>query len=44
MTNLESKKIMNEYSQGMILAVYKEDERPIFVAAVEEAAVGAKVR
>lgn len=41
-TNLEPKKIMGEESQGMILAV--GDERPVFLSAMEDVDVGAKVR
>jgi len=40
-TNLEPKKIMDEESQGMILAV--GDDKPLFVSA-EGLPVGAKVR
>lgn len=40
-TNLEYKKIMDEQSQGMILAV--GDERPLFVKA-NRLPVGARVR
>ncbi|MCX6816398.1 MAG: hypothetical protein NTZ93_00820 [Candidatus Beckwithbacteria bacterium] len=40
-TNLEPKKIMEEESQGMILAV--GDDKPIFIE-VNDLAVGAKVR
>lgn len=40
-TNLEPKKIMEEESQGMILAV--GDDKPIFVE-VNDLEVGAKVR
>lgn len=42
-TNLETKKMMGEESQGMILAVDGEDEKPIFVSA-EAMPLGAKVR
>ncbi len=42
-TNLEPKKIMGEESQGMILAV-DGDDKPVFVAPVEEVAIGAKLR
>jgi|SRR3989339_39048 len=41
-TNLEPKKIMDEESQGMILAVDGKD-KPLFVSA-EDMPVGAKVR
>lgn len=40
-TNLEPKKIMEEESQGMILAV--GDDKPLFVSA-EDLPLGAKVR
>ena len=40
-TNLEYRKMMDEESQGMILAV--GDEKPIFVSA-ENLPVGSKVR
>lgn len=42
-TNLEPKKIMGEESQGMILAV-DGDKRPVFVAPVEDVAIGARLR
>jgi methionyl-tRNA synthetase len=42
-TNLEYKKIMDEESQGMILAVDGPDEKPIFVE-VEKLPIGTKVR
>lgn len=42
-TNLEYKKIMDEESQGMILAV-EEEGKPIFVIPAEDVAVGAKLR
>lgn len=40
-TNLEYKKMMDEESQGMILAV--GDDKPIFVSA-DELPIGSKVR
>ncbi len=43
-TNLESKKMMGMESQGMILAVDGEGGKPIFVQAIEEMAIGARVR
>lgn len=42
--NLESKKIMGEESQGMIMAIDGFDGRPVFVIAAEDVEVGAKVR
>ena len=42
-TNLEPKKMMGEESQGMILAVDGNEDKPIFVSA-ESMPVGAKVR
>src|SRR3989344_4282050 len=42
-TNLEPKKMMGEESQGMILAVYGGDGKPIFVSA-DSMPLGAKVR
>ena len=41
-TNLEPKKIMDDYSQGMIVAA--GDEKPIFLIPAEEVAIGAQVR
>lgn len=42
-TNLEPKRMMNEDSQGMILAVDGEEDKPIFVSA-EKMPLGAKIR
>lgn len=43
-TNLEPKKIMEEESQGMILAAEKEDGTPVFIAPVEDSQAGDLVR
>lgn len=43
-TNLEYKKIMDEQSQGMILAVDGPDDKPIFVIPAQEVELGAKLR
>jgi tRNA-binding EMAP/Myf-like protein len=42
-TNLEYRKMIDEESQGMILAVDSPDGKPVFVS-VENLPVGAKVR
>ncbi len=42
-TNLEPKKMMGEESQGMILAVDGDEDKPIFVSA-DSMPLGAKVR
>lgn len=42
-TNLAPRKMMNEESQGMILAVDGSDKKPLFISA-EGAPVGAKIR
>lgn len=42
-TNLEPKKIMDDYSQGMIMAADGED-RPIFLIPAEELEPGARIR
>lgn len=41
-TNLEPKKIMDSYSEGMIMAV--GDEKPIFLIPAEEVAIGTRVK
>lgn len=42
-TNLEPKKIMDEYSQGMIMAADGKD-KPVFLLAAEDVAIGDRVR
>jgi len=42
-TNLESKKIMGEESQGMILAVDGLEGKPVFLTAAEDVGVGTSV-
>ena len=42
-TNLAPRKMLDEYSQGMILAVDGSDEKPVFISA-ESAPIGAKIR
>lgn len=42
-TNLEPKKIMDSYSQGMIMAVSREI-KPIFLTPAEDASIGSVVR
>jgi len=42
-TNLEPKKIMDDYSQGMIMAADGTD-KPVFLVPIEEVAIGATVR
>lgn len=43
-TNLEPKKIMDDYSQGMLLAADCDGQKPIFLIPAEDVAVGARVR
>ncbi|MDO8488265.1 MAG: methionine--tRNA ligase subunit beta [bacterium] len=43
-TNLEPKKIMDDYSQGMIMAVDGPDNRPVFLLPAADVAIGARVR
>lgn len=42
-TNLEPRKMMDEESQGMILAVDSEDGKPMFIST-ENLPIGARVR
>ncbi len=42
-TNIEPKKIIDDYSQGMIMAA-GGDDKPIFLIPAEEVAIGAAVR
>lgn len=44
LTNLEYKKIMDEESQGMILAVDGEEGAPVFVVPEKDTAVGSRLR
>ncbi len=42
-TNLEPKKIMGDYSQGMIIAAEGPDGKPVFLTTAQEVAIAAKI-